>query len=66
MFSQENKKKDEDLYPYYAKETGESFIWVVRYLVMGHLVLLVRKPKREQEERTDLLIKGMNLKSTDW
>ena len=34
--------------------------------VMGHLgASWLERPKREQEERTDLLIKGLNLKSTD-
>ena len=34
--------------------------------VMGHLgASWLERPKREQEERTDLLIKGLNLKPTD-
>ena len=70
VFSQEKiKKKDED---FYSRTTpsrdgiGKFYMGREISQVMGHLgASWLERPKREQEERTDLLIKGMNLKSTD-
>ena len=70
VFSQEKvKKKDEDFYTRTTpSRDGIGKFYMGREIsqVMGHLgASWLERPKREQEERTDLLIKGMNLKSTD-
>ena len=68
VFAGKDQKKDEDFYTRTPSRDGIGKFYMGREIsqVMGHLgASWLERPKREQEERTDLLIKGMNLKSTD-
>lgn len=64
----ETKKKSTDYVLSKASRDGTGKFYMGREIsqVMGHLgASWLERPMREQEERTDLLIKGMNLKPND-
>lgn len=69
MLSAKADKKDETTYSYGKKSRdgiGKFYMGREISQVMGHLGAgWLERPKREQEERTDLLVKNMKLKPTD-
>ena len=66
----EQKEKKESIYQLgTATRDGIGKFYMGREIsqVMGHLgASWLERPKREQEERTDLLIKSMQIKPADW
>ena len=70
IFAQDNLEKPaQKTYTYgQASRDGIGKFYMGREIskVMGHLgASWLERPKREQEERTDLLVKGLNLKPSD-
>ena len=66
QFATENKKNSEENFYQYGERTrdgiGKYYMGREISQVMGHLGAgWLERPKREQEERTDLLIKNMQL-----
>ena len=69
VFSADNQKEEESIYQLgTASRDGIGKFYMGREIsqVMGHLgASWLERPKREQEERTDLLIKSMKIKPAD-